>query len=233
MSAQNNSAWFALLGFVIATELVATQLFPETDVRPVWYKAVHLFEMAALLLLFRSTGKTSSAVQKLIAAGLLLSLVGDIINSYLFDLSSLLKPQTLLSIPLFASAHILYSIAFYRSGGKHSPNGIKLISLIAWTPIAVMLWLIIIDSDSGNILKYASLGYALIITIMLIQVIWLKIALGGLSLLLCAAISFMLSDMLLGSYLTAGDQRPLWVSQAIWLTYFLGQWGIAKTSRQF
>ncbi|MGB1580659.1 MAG: lysoplasmalogenase family protein, partial [Nevskiales bacterium] len=86
------------------------------------YRSYHLAQM--LLLIFtaallwpRVVGTAASPwLYSLILLGLLSSFVGDVINSFLIDLSQIVEPQTLLSVVPFAIAHCLYIAAFWRLG---------------------------------------------------------------------------------------------------------------------
>lgn len=223
---------FALLCLALEALLL---LFPSDELgRPLWYKLAHLAEITFLIGLVmgacaRLSGPTRSAAG-LILLGLALSFLGDFINSYIFDLSPILSPQTLLSIPFFAAAHLLYCYAFYRLGGQDIRRATQLVSLLLWPLLAVGLWLLVVGEDAKPLLKWASLGYSLVIVLMLIQACWLFVVARKASFwVVLAAISFMVSDALLGSYISMGDQRPLWVSQLIWISYLLGQLGIAAT----
>ncbi|MDX1495983.1 MAG: lysoplasmalogenase family protein [Salinisphaeraceae bacterium] len=197
------------------------------------YRAYHLGQMlllivAATLLWPRVRGLASSRwVYGLILFGLISSFAGDVINSFLIDLSHIIEPQTLLSVVPFAIAHCLYIAAFWRLGrqGPHPfPASLILLTVLVWPVLAASLWLILVDTGAGPLLKWLSLGYAHMVVLMALCSLWPLRSFGLRAWIAAAAgLVFLLSDAFFGAWLTEGRGRPLWVSQVIWTTYFVAQ----------
>lgn len=215
-----------LLVFAAFIEIAALLLLDNPQAEGLWiYRLAHLVEMAALIVLTLSTFGWQGRVARLVITGLLLSFAGDLVNSFLFDLGFLLEPQTLLSIPPFVAAHLCYIAAFVillrRASGELQPWGRV---LLAWPVLALVLWWLVIDRNAPPLLLKLSVGYAFVVTLMGLMALLLGMrlrhaawapAIGGLM--------FVLSDSIFGSFLLDGPQRPVLVSQAIWVTYFLAQ----------
>lgn len=197
------------------------------------YRVYHLAQMLVLILaavLARSQVAAQSpwpAVWWLILLGLGFSLAGDVINSFLFDLSHVIEPQTLLSVGPFALAHVLYITVFWRlgrTGMQPIPAALVLINLLVWPALAVSLWLVLVDITAGPLLKWLSLGYAHMLVLMALCSLWPLKSLGRRAWIAAAGgLIFLFSDAFFGAYLTQGQARPLWVSQVIWVSYFLAQ----------
>jgi uncharacterized membrane protein YhhN len=216
----------ALLGAAALVEILAFLLLRDPQPAAMTaYRILHLAEMLALIALVGLESAGRGRVARLVLAGLLLSFVGDVINSHLLDLSSILQPQTLLSIPPFAAAHLCYIAAFVAiiRGASTQP--------LPWAPFTVLgpmlalgLWWLLIDRSAPPLLLKLSLGYAFVVTLMGLTALLLGLRLGGHAWLpAVGGLVFVVSDAILGSYLLDGPQRPLLASQAIWATYFLAQ----------
>ncbi len=202
------------------------------------YRVFHLLQMLTLIVLavmaFRQLeqGTFWQRISMLILAGLCFSFVGDLINSHLVDLTSILKPQALLSTVPFVIAHCLYIASFWkiaRSG--HSPISGRLIlaSLLLWPVLAAGLWQLLVDSSAGPVIRWLSFGYAHMVVLMALTSLWPLQALGRIAWVAAAGgLLFLFSDAFFGAWLMEGAQRPFWVSQTIWATYFLAQLGIAQ-----
>lgn len=214
----------------------------------VGYRVQHLVQMALLIGFafwcwrrIRTTqvipvaervlwGRVSTAI----LVALILSFCGDLINSYLFDLESIIKPQTLLSVVPFLLAHLLYIRSFWRLSHE-SERGRSMVwrllrnpMLLLWPLLAGVLWQAVVSPEAGGLIKGVSAVYAIIVVLMAITSLWVllcrglvfwPVALGG--------GLFLASDTLLGLHLLAGPDRPFIVSQLIWLSYFLAQFLIA------
>jgi uncharacterized membrane protein YhhN len=220
-----------LLVFVLLLEYIAFLQLPVPDAAGMGvYRVLHLVEMLLLIGLVAWQFRLRSVESRLILAGLLLSFGGDLVNSYLFNLSILLKPQTLLSIPLFVLAHLCYIACFLRLLRRPPPGrpAVRpwqwLLALVLWPVLALGLWQVVIDPAAPPLMVKLSLGYAFVVMLMGViavllgavrgrQALWP--ALGGLL--------FLISDSLLGAFLLDGPTRPVLVSQAIWITYFMAQ----------
>lgn len=201
------------------------------------YRSFHLLQMFFLIVLAElafaqlPSGSLWRSVSRLVFIGLCFSFVGDLINSFLFDLSFILDPQTLLSAIPFAIAHCLYIAAFWRLG-RNGPQavtgGFVLTTLLIWPLLAIGLWWLIVDSSAGPVLKWLSYAYAHMVVLMALASFWPLKAWGRAAWVAVAGgLIFLLSDAFFGAWLAEGQSRPLWVSQTIWATYFLAQLAIA------
>lgn len=243
---------FMLLGVAAIIEILAALLLRDPQAPAMQaYRLIHLGEMVVLIMIVAMATGLRDRVALLVVAGLLLSLIGDVVNSLLFDLSHILRPQALLSIPPFAAAHLCYIAAFIivlrspaqsvfnseaerserpQAGAEESrgfladgplPWGRV---LMIWPVLALALWWLIIDRGAAPLLLQLSLGYALVVILMGLMALMLGLRVGGKAWIPAAGgLVFVLSDGILGLYLLDGPNRPLLASQAIWITYFLAQ----------
>lgn len=174
-------------------------------------------------------------VASLLAGGIIFSFAGDLINSGLFELADLLQPQTLLSIPPFALAHVCYIAAFYllsRRWLRASSNLFLSITIAAAPVLAISVWSFVMPSDMPRFVAYATLMYAFIIATMVLAAIWVARAWRRPALpVMLGAFLFLVSDALLGYALLR--ERPFVVGQIIWATYILGQLLIVRAGLLF
>jgi len=233
-----------ILMLLIGGELLFAFLYATNQLEPgpmPGYRTMHLIQMVLVIFLAiqvsRRAGERWLLGSRLLIAGLALSLVGDIINSFLIDFSFILKNQVLLSILPFSLAHLLYINVFWRL--SNHPQGplkaagsrrrVRRISLLLWPIFAVGLWTLI-TSDAGLLLRILGLPYAFLVIGMAITTFWVRAAWGRpANGLLVAGCCFVVSDCLLGLHLELGAARPFPISQAIWLSYLLAQCLIART----
>lgn len=198
------------------------------------YRILHLAQMLALTCLIAQRVADQAPQARWILAGLLLSFVGDVVNSFLLDLSAVVQPQILLSVPAFVLAHLCYLAAYAGILGRRPPTSsaraVRLGLAVCWLPLSLILWRLVIDSEAPPLLLNLSVGYAMVVMLMGLTAVLLPLergltalwpALGGLL--------FVVSDSLLGAHLLHGDLRPVWVSQLIWISYFAAQCGLAHT----
>jgi hypothetical protein len=205
------------------------------------YKGFHLIQMVLVIgisFMIRKEVMSASAgshtktgrwvkVPVLVLTGLVFSFIGDFINSALIDFTFILKPQAMLSIPFFTIAHVLYVIAFYflsyRPGAENSVTKKQMtIGLVIWPVIGICLWLLVIPVEADSLIKYLSLFYALVVTLMAVASFWPYLAFGRSALYVpVGGILFALSDGIIGYTLL----RPggFYVGMVIWTTYFTAQ----------
>ena len=210
-----------LLGELLVAVLAPSPLAPAMQ----HYRVFHLLQMAALILLVVRGMELLRRASLLVVAGLLLSLMGDLINSFLVDLSHLLEPQVLLSIPAFVGAHLCYIAAFSSLLRERQGAGVQWRKLLPISlPLALLLWWLVIDAAAPPLLKALSVGYALVVTLMgLVAWQYARRLCGAAWIPAAGGLLFVVSDSLLGLFLLDGPARPLWASQAIWTSYFLAQ----------
>lgn len=224
-----------LLLFVLLLEIPAAFLIDGP--RQAWmpaYRLLHLAQMLALIGLIAQRVAVNSPQARWVLAGLLLSFAGDLVNSFLIDLSAMVKPQILLSIPAFVLAHLCYLAAYGRVLGWRPPSAtarkLRLGMAVLWLPLSLMLWRLVIDPEAPPLLLSLSVGYAMVVVLMGLVALWLPMERGRIALWpALGGLLFVVSDSLLGAYLLHGDLRPVWVSQLIWISYFAAQCGVAHT----
>jgi uncharacterized membrane protein YhhN len=216
----------ALLGIAAAIEALAFFLLRDPQASGMQgYRLIHLAEMLALIALVLVESRGRGRIVRLVLAGLLLSFAGDIVNSYLIDLTHILKPQTLLSIPPFVAAHLCYIAAFVILTRTASARSLPWAPLVlAWPVLALGLWWLVIDHNAPPLLLKLSVGYAFVVMLMGMMALLLGARLGRAAWMpALGGLIFVVSDGILGSYLLDGPQRPVLASQVIWATYFLAQ----------
>jgi len=236
------------------------QGWKETEEYIMWRK-IHLFQMVLLnvmnFLLMKRIGNTeekelNGSVKKegwhrialLILLGTLFSLCGDLINSGVIDLTHIRNPQTLLSIPPFAIAHILYCVAFAKAAPitplgdekageakSHKGNGVlrRTIFVVGVPLLAFGGHSAVVDSRLKPFMQRLSLGYGHVLAAMVVLSTW-PLGTHGRAALppFLGACIFYFSDMIFGYTLADGVNRWVGFSHAIWLTYFLGQMLISR-----
>jgi hypothetical protein len=224
--------WLVVAFLILAGgELVAFVLGPSGFPDSI-FRFFHLGQMVLLIvasffvraqLAARSAMELSEAAWNraatLIQIGLVFSFVGDIINSGLIDLRSILKPQVLISIPFFATAHILYIRSYFIQTAFLSSRTIFL--WVLWPFCAFALWKAVVD-PSNTLIAALSLPYSFMVSLMAISSIRMpmKYGLPGFTVTF-GAFLFLLSDALIGWSITREHTREL--SQVIWSTYYTAQ----------
>lgn len=242
-------AGIALLLWLGLGELIYWAMHRDgMDISMAGYRVMHLMQMLCLIAFagwcWRGVRQSKTVVvaeralwlrvSNAVLLALLLSFCGDLINSFLFDLSHIVEPQTLLSVVPFMLAHILYIAAFWRlaheseRGRSMTWRLLRNPMLLAWPFLAGGLWKIVVSAEAGPLMTGLSALYALVVVLMAITALWVPLCRGRVFLLLAAGgLLFLISDSLLGAWLPAGPDRPFPVSQAIWISYFLAQCCIA------
>lgn len=176
-----------------------------------------------------------SRVTTLLVSGMVFSLAGDVMNSGLVDLTALLQPQTLLSVPPFALAHCCYITAFYllsRHTLPHTSNLYLSVMIAAVPVLAIGLWSLVMPPAAPRFVANASLLYAFMVAGTVMAAILLVRAWRGEGVpVLAGAVLFLISDALLGYFLMR--ERPFFMGQIIWATYVLGQLLILRAGLLF
>ncbi len=210
-----------------------------------YWKIIHLFEMLSLIVImliqkkeiYNSKNDLSTTLFNLITTGLLFSIIGDLINSYLIDLTCIIKTQSILSALPFSIAHILYIRSNYIISEKYATlnrhvfypmQKLRKITLVVWPILSVLLWKILVSDAAPALIKYLSFAYAFMVCLMALSSVWLYNATGKNGLIpALGCVIFLSSDSIFGYFLMDGNNAPLWSSMAIWLTYFTAQLFIA------
>jgi YhhN family len=165
-------------------------------------------------------------------AGVLVSFVGDLNNLRLIDLTAITPAQTLLSIPLFATAHLLYILSFHRLSRPHFATNpkFKRRTLCVWPVLAIAAWWLLVPDALGPVERAAAFVYAFLVVGLGVASLWLVAAYGRRA--WPSALGgwlFVFSDGLIAVHLP--DPAPLSTSMVIWLTYVLAQLLIVRTMR--
>lgn len=157
----------------------------------------------------------------LIFLGMLCGFVGDLIMSRLVRVSNRLVS----GMVAFGLGHVLYSAAFglllmqlARGGSDFVP-----VLLLGLGGLVLWAWRRFIRRPGGNkALNVASLGYALLISMMVGLALNLAIQVRGLAALAVGALLFLVSDLVLGNWQVRGTSWTC-VNDLIWTCYVLGQ----------
>ncbi|MBL8021027.1 MAG: lysoplasmalogenase [Leptospirales bacterium] len=167
------------------------------------------------------TDHTKIAV--LVLVGLIFSFIGDSINSNLIDLTRAtgIKQQVLLSVPVFAVAHILYIRSFILLSRFNVQKRTWIILLLIWPLFSVGLWKAIVNPAS-SLMVALSFPYAFMVALMALSSLRVPLAWGRVGLpTAVGGFLFLLSDSLIGWSL--GREGSFMLSQIIWSTYFAAQ----------
>jgi hypothetical protein len=209
--------------------------------QPQWMpglRVVHLLQMAALLLLsYRNFSHLKQADShwawqaRWLFIALLFAFSGDLINSGLVDLSGITAQRHLLSIPAFAVMQSIYVLLFWRSSSAAASHinsnrikTLKLASLIVWLPASVLLWRLVFDNDMSVLIQRATLFYVCLVVLMGITSGWLSYVWGRTAYwVTVGAISFMISDALIGIALNQGGVPTGMATHWVWLSYIGAQ----------
>jgi uncharacterized membrane protein YhhN len=186
--------------------------------------SLQLAIMAWLFWALAARGTPLAAFSLLIAVGMSLSFVADLIMADIIRLPN----RVMGGIVVFGLAHLTY-IGAYVSGGQalgilRAPLwGGAVVCLLA---LGLVLWQRLIRSPTApQLLNYGALGYTLLITVMVATAVALSLADGRLGLLTIGASLFLISDVILGNQIFRQNLWP-YVSEVVWLTYIFGQAGI-------
>ena len=225
---------FGLLATMLLLEVPAAMLLdgPQDAWMPV-YRILHLVQMLALIALVAARHGWTDPQARWVLAGLSLSLLGDGVNSYLLDLSAIIRPQILLSIPAFVCAHLCYLVAYARVLGRRPPSpgarNVRWLMALLWLPLSLLLWRLVIDPNAPPLLLKLSVGYAMVVMLMGLVALLLPLERGRVALWpALGGLLFVISDSVLGAHLLDGELRPVWISQWIWISYFAAQCGVAQ-----
>lgn len=171
--------------------------------------------IALILLAARSAAPVSARYRALITAGLICSLVGDV-------LLMLPSDRFIAGLASFLVAHLLYIAAFARSGG-----GMRDVTSASVFVIAIVM-LIFLWPALGD-LRIPVTGYVTVIATMAWQAIarWRHIGSADARMAAMGAMSFLISDSSLAVRKFRGD----FPASALLVlgTYWLAQWWIARS----
>ena len=223
-----SSYWFAGLLLVWAGLLFGGFLFGALDTTgsqriPTWARmASSLSLVVAGWAWYGHAGNSSgSPFSLLIAIGMTLGLVGDL---FMADLLAV-EPHVLAGMASFAAGHIAYIAAMIYLGNRAGLAATKPLrgAWLAWIAIGLAGWyLIVFPSSQPATLRWAALGYVLLLASTAGLATGLALHAPVLLPLACGAALFFLSDLILAGELFADYRWPL-IGSLVWLTYGPGQ----------
>jgi len=186
--------------------------------------SLQLAMMAWLFWGFGARQTTLAMYALLIAIGMSLSFVADLIMAEMIRLPN----RVLGGIVVFGAAHLFYIAAFLSGGaslGLWRPD-LWIGSALFWLPVGVAVWYRWVRHPSlAPLSNTSSLGYTLLIVVMVAGAGALALADGRLWLPLGGAFLFLISDTILGNQIFHRHDWP-YVSEVVWATYSFGQAGI-------
>jgi len=219
---------YLLAAFVLAELPFVWLLSAQPEFESSW-RIAHLGQMLVLmgwlLLANRELSPEFKNTGRWLFAGLVFSFIGDVINSRLIDLSSIVEPQIFLSIIPFAATQLIYALLFWQAA-QRSPQifQYKRLSLLAWPIITLLLWSQILADGMPTVLMAATLIYAAMVLLMMVTSSWLWRAWGGAGLpLFAGAAIFVSSDATIGYNISQGHSPAGWSAHYIWVSYIVAQ----------
>lgn len=190
--------------------------------------SLQLAVLAWLFYLLGGRGTPLAAWTLGTAIGMSLSFVADLIMAQMIPLPN----YVLGGMVVFALAHAAYIIAYLAGGqtlGILQPGQIGL-TMIVFIGLGVIIWRSLVYApDTPRPLTLGALGYLVFLASMTGLAVALAIVEPRLWLLGLGAVLFLVSDSILGNQLFRHHQWP-YVSEAVWLTYIVGQAGIVWAS---
>ena len=227
--------WLLLIAAMLF-EVIAIAVLQQ---QPQWMPAlrvVHLLQMAVVLVMAMFAVRNLAAARsawawqaKALVLALVFAITGDIINSGLIDFSHITEKRHLLSIPAFALMQGIYVLLFWRSAATN-PNDrqrlkpIKLIGLVVWLPLSLLLWFAVFTNDMPALIERATLFYVCLVVLMGISSCWISYIWGKAGFwVTVGALSFMVSDALIGMALNKGGVPAGMATHWVWITYIGAQ----------
>lgn len=211
----------------------------KPELVPLW-RVLHLVQMLLLIALTWASKRQLqhqqsnwASASNLVLAALCISLVGDMINSRLIDLNALFSPQTVLSIPPFAIAQMLYVALFWQSykrpkQASDSPR-FRQVGLLVWLPLAAALWSTVFSSSLPPVMLGATVFYTALVVLMGVTSTWIWRSWGATGITICiGALLFLTSDAMIGHAMSSGNSPSGFSGHVIWLLYIVAQCLIAR-----
>ena len=229
----NASLWYvayALLAVFVVSNVAALALGTPNPTRTrralPWLQRSTSLQLALLAWVFSLAGRdTALAPWTLgIAIGMSVSFVADLIMAQMIRLPN----HVLGGMVVFALAHTAYLWAYVQLGQRlgllRAPAVI--LSLVVFWALGLVLWRRLVYTPTAPAaLTYGALGYMLFLAAMTAVAVALTLAEPRLWTLGPGAVLFLVSDAILGNQLFRKHEWP-YVSEAVWLTYIIGQAGI-------
>jgi hypothetical protein len=222
---------YSLLGLFIISNLAAIVFgkpSPDRTRRAIpWLQRSTSLQLAIMAWLFWGLGARDTPLAGyalLIALGMSLSFIADLIMAEIIRLPN----RVLGGIVTFGLAHLIYLGAYISGGtvlGLLRPE-LLIGSAIFWLVVGFAVWYRWVRHPSLAPLSNASsLGYTLLITVMVAGAGALVLADGRMWLPFGGAVLFLASDVILGNQIF---HRHTWlyVGEVVWVMYILGQAGI-------
>ena len=229
----NTSLWLvadALLAVFAVSNVAALALGTPNPTRTrralPWLQRSTSLQLALLAWVFVVAGRGTPLAPWTvgIAAGMSVSFVADLIMAQMIRLPN----HVLGGMVVFALAHTAYLWAFAQLGqrlGLLRPTPVLAALLVFWA-LGLVLWRRLVYTPTAPApLTYGALGYMLFLAAMAAVAVALTLAEPRLWTLGPGAVLFLVSDAILGNQLFRKHEWP-YVSEAVWLTYIVGQAGI-------
>lgn len=162
-----------------------------------------------------------SGYAALLMPGMVSGFVGDLIMSQLIPTPD----RVIFGIAAFGVGHVFYIAAYLCLSGLSglSDRRTRATALIALLVMGLVAWWGLVRSPQApTVLNAGSLGYALLMGVMVGLAAALAVQERRFIPLAAGAGLFMISDLILGNYLFRGNKWLL-VGDVVWITYIVGQ----------
>lgn len=191
--------------------------------------SLQLAVIAWFIWIFGARGTSFSSFGMLIAIGMSLSFVADLIMAGMIRL----KNRVIGGIVAFGMVHIIYTMAGMtvasRLPGSAAVFQVLPAVILFMTLVTVVLWyFLVFNETAGRVMNYGSLGYTMLISMMVSVAITVAMTNLGMAILPFGALLFMLSDIILGNQMFQDNLifsllKWPYVHEAVWGTYIAGQ----------
>ena len=178
--------------------------------------------MSALVhLVWGARGTQAEMYARYIFVGMLCGFLGDLIMARLVRVPN----RLVFGMAAFGVGHLLYSGAFWLVSERWARDWSgRLVALLLPAVFVLLLawWHYIRKPGGSKAINLGSLGYAVVIAVMVVLAMNLAAEVTCLRLLALGASLFLISDLVLGNWQVRGHSWTS-VNDVIWTTYVLGQ----------
>lgn len=212
--------WAGLLfgGFILGRPQAG-----RTGRMPTWTRMASSLTLVVAGWLWTAAARATTAhsFAWLIAAGMTLGLLGDLIMARLLPVA----PHVLWGMAAFGLGHVAYIAAILGYGNAHglAAPAPRFGAWLAWLIVGVLAWYVVVRrGQQPTALHWAALPYSLLLASTVGFATGLALQNPAFAGLAIGAALFLLSDLLLAARLFANRSFPL-IDDVIWLTYGPGQ----------